>query len=559
MRRKSITIIAITFLLSIAISTHFSCNKSDELIVVPTYLDVSFPLLTLNYERYYGLKHDTRSIELVFSQDILEESVSGNLNFFDKKETLASNYDLVIEGKIIFIRFHNDFYLNDGWKYELSILKGLMSVEGKTVNIDEVFEFRTTASHISDGLSGNTNDTSRTLIAVISDVHFGDERATEGNYSWFGKNAAALEDFFVFIKNNKKVKELVILGDLFDEWMVPYKFQPFDSSVNITNSKEYFHAIANSTINRPVFDKLREISTGGEIDVIYVPGNHDMLITQDVIEEIIPNAKWKSEVTGLGKYKPVDEIVMEHGHRYDFFNCPQPLVNNGHILPPGYFVTRLYAAGLANRQQQYIKETYNATDDFEFITAWSVAIGYTIGNFMMDVDTLPMDSPGIMMSGIDGYYSSFSFIGARDMYATNIEEEWQNTQQINKVPVPLSVFFAIVNGAYLYGSAIYEYLIDYLAPDQPKIVAFGHSHKPEIKVFPFENAYTGIYANSGSWIDADQSSHKVRTFLIIDPGAWSGSELDVVTLYQYNLDSDRGGQGNTYKPLLLDEESIDIH
>jgi hypothetical protein len=52
-------------------------------------------------------------------------------------------------------------------------------------------------------------------------------------------------------------------------------------------------------------------------------------------------------------------------------------------------------------------------------------------------------------------FSNQSFHGARSMYASNIQQSWQNTQQINNVPVPMSVFFAIVNGAYLYGSAMY--------------------------------------------------------------------------------------------------------
>ncbi len=553
MRRESITIFVATLLLSITIISHFSCNKTDELIVVPTYLGVSFPLLTLNYDKYYRLDYDARSIELVFNEDILEESISGNLILSDKNGSLASDYDLLLEGKIIFIRFHNDFYLNNGWKYDLSISEGLKSVEGLTMSSNEIIEFRTTASHTPNGLSGNTSDTMRTIIAVISDIHCGDERATEGNYSWFGKNADALVDFLEFIKTNPRVKELVILGDLFDEWMVPYDHIPFDSSVNITNSKEYFHAIANSSVNKPVFDKLKEISTGGEIHVIYVPGNHDMLVTQEVVEELIPNAIWKSDVKGLGKYNPVDEIVMEHGHRYDFFNCPQPLVNDGHMLPPGYFVSRLYAAGLANRQQNK-KETISTANDVEFITAWTLALGYTMATFNMDPDTIPLDLKNVRMTGIDNYYSNQSFDGARNMYSANIEDLWQNTQQINNVPVSMSVFFAIVNGAYLYGSAIYEYLLDFFAPGAPKIVAFGHSHKPEIKVFPFENNYTGIYANSGSWLDADQSKYDVRTYLMISPGKWTGSDLDVVTLYQYNRDTENG---DTYKPKRLAEESIE--
>ena len=83
MKNQSINIISFVILLSIAISINFSCNKSDGLIVVPTYLDVDFPLLSLNYDRYYSLNHDVRSIELVFSQEIKKESVSGNLIFSD--------------------------------------------------------------------------------------------------------------------------------------------------------------------------------------------------------------------------------------------------------------------------------------------------------------------------------------------------------------------------------------------------------------------------------------------------------------------------------------------
>jgi hypothetical protein len=44
---------------------------------------------------------------------------------------------------------------------------------------------------------------------------------------------------------------------------------------------------------------------------------------------------------------------------------------------------------------------------------------------------------------------------------------------------------------------------------------------------------------------------------VINPGNWSGSELDVVSLYQYNLDSDQGGQNQTWRPVLIKEESIE--
>ncbi|MFH1297342.1 MAG: hypothetical protein ABIJ04_08740 [Bacteroidota bacterium] len=89
-----------------------------------------------------------------------------------------------------------------------------------------------------------------------------------------------------------------------------------------------------------------------------------------------------------------------------------------------------------------------------------------------------------------------------------------------------------------------------------KIVSFGHSHNPFLEVFPSGQDYTNIYANSGSWVDADQCKHNVRTFLVITPGKWTGSQLDGVRLYQYNLESNSGFPGSGYVPVLLAEESI---
>ncbi len=541
----------ILFILLLLILT--SCNNKDQ-VLIPVTPNVSFPLLVQKHDQYYSLENDCRSIEIVFSDNILSGSMDAAIDFTDKNGSLKGNYQLVNDGKIIFLRLNEGYNLRGGWKYDLNIDESILLLGDKPAKGSQKFEFRTNSKNLHEELTSVTGDTTeRTLIACISDIHCGDVRATNHNYSWFEKNAEALTKFLVYVENHPRIKQLVILGDLFDEWMVPYYSKPFDNEVNITNSKEYFKAISQNPVNKPIFDKLSEISTGGLIDVIYVPGNHDMLVTQDVITDLIPNAIWKSDALGLGKYNPVDKILMEHGHRYDFFNCPQPLINEGQILPPGYFVTRLYASGLASRNNSD-KNSRAVGSDIEFVTAWTAAFGYTIAYFNMDPDTIPMDSSMVKMSGIDGYTNDMSFNGALNMYDADIEELWKQTQEVNMVPNTLSVFLGLLNGTKLYGAALFEYLTNYFAKDQPKIVAFGHSHKPEIKVFPLEKHYTGIYANSGSWIDPDQSKYKTRTFLIIEPAKWSDSEIDVVSLYQFNKDSENNP--DDYKPYLISEESI---
>lgn len=528
-----------------------SCNKDDE-ILTEKFMNVSLPKLEFKHNKYYSIDYDERSIEMVFSEELDEGTINNCIFFTHNQGDLNSYYDLEVAGKILWMKFHSDFELKDGWKYLLTISTSLKSVAGESLRDNKTIELRTTSRHIGSAKIESGKSKQRTIIACISDIHMGDPRANENHYSWFGKNAEALEDFLEFINTNNEVSKLAILGDLFDEWLVPYTVNPFDPQSGITSSEDYYKAIANYSVNKPIVDKLRDIANKPEIDLLYVQGNHDMLLTKAILEEIIPGIKWETDVTGIGLYKPVSGIVMEHGHRYDFFNCPQPLVNQDHMLPPGYFISRLYAAGMEQSYDKLKQDLLPVKSSFEFITAWNLAVLYTLNDFQMDMPDMNLNN--VLMGGIDGYNDPFSFNGAMDMYSANIEDIWPQTQNFNEVPVPLTVFSAILNGTELYDAALTEYMQASSTGSQYRVVAFGHSHYPEILVHPPEN-YTCIYGNSGSWIDEDQSSHKVRTFLTVEPGEWSGSELDVVMLYQYNLNNDTTGV--KYKAELLAEDNID--
>lgn len=195
----------------------------------------------------------------------------------------------------------------------------------------------------------------------------------------------------------------------------------------------------------------------------------------------------------------------------------------------------------------------SSNGNMEFRLAWAVAYEYLKIHYDL---TVAADSANIRMGGIDGYNNFLSFNGVRDMFATNIEEVWPSTEVTNALPVSMPVLMAILNGnTDLSVSAFYEYM-GTVAPNRFKIVAFGHTHNPMLKVYPEGNQYRGIYANTGSWVNAELSNHPVRTFLVIKPGAWTGSDIDVVSLFQYNLDSGSGNPGTDYIPVLMAEESI---
>lgn len=528
-----------------------SCKKSES-PNEPLYLSVDLPKSTLQHDLYYSLDYLERSIELNFSRPLDSATIDGNITFSGKSGIPDSLYKVVFYGRKAIIAFQPGFQLQDGWRYQINITTGLKSTSGITMPSNTIIEIRTNAKQLF-----LANDTSgRNSVVCISDIHMGDPRAIANGYCWFSKNASALESLLDMALNSPQVRQVVILGDLFDGWVVPYRMTPFDSSNGITDSREYFLSVAGNPVNQNVISKLKAIASSGSIQLIYIPGNHDMLLTQEVLQEIIPGISWQGDSNGLGHYSPLSEIIMEHGHRYDFFNCPQPLSNPGHILPPGYFISRLDAEGLMEKGSSSHQMLKNGNGDVEFIAAWTAAYEYLKIHYDLNVAA---DSANIRMGGIDGYNNLLSFNGVRDMYAANIEDVWPSTEVINAMPVSMPALMAIVNGSTdLSFSASYEYMGS-AAPNRFKIVAFGHTHNPMLKVYPEGNQYTGIYANTGSWVNAEISSHPVRTFLVIKPGAWTGSDLDVVSLYQYNLDSGSGNPAPDYIPVLISEETIANH
>ncbi|MBW1945062.1 MAG: metallophosphoesterase, partial [Deltaproteobacteria bacterium] len=515
---------------------------------------------------YFSLDYRTRSIEIGFNMQLKPNSVPGNIDLYDKNGTLSENYSVEVDGNSVFIYFHDGYQLKPGWQFFLFVSEMVRSAWGHPMQQDTTFQIRTTSSHIlaEDAFIGGANQAERTNIVCISDVHMGEQRAVDRGYCWFIENADALLDFVQTMKGNKTVRELVILGDLFDEWLIPFDTQPFDGAVS--DSSEYFDAVRKAPTNTAIFDILSEISKGDEIDLIYVRGNHDMLTDQTTLEGLLPGVVFKGQIDGLGSYSPVDGVMMEHGHRYDFFNSPQPLVNPGHILPPGYFVSRLWAAGMEAEADQEGALPAGVTDEgpfgdqeFTFPLAWDVALIYSEAQFPALVPPWPND-PVILMTGIDGYPNPFSFDGAKEMYVNgDIETLWPETQDGNGVQATMPVAISILNG---HSDLFVQAQVEYLENEGRgiRIVVFGHTHEPMLDVFPPGENHTGIYANTGSWVNEASagyiggSADQVRTFVVYAPAAWTGSDLDVVTLYQYNLSND----GVTYEAVKLAEESLDV-
>jgi UDP-2,3-diacylglucosamine pyrophosphatase LpxH len=165
----------------------------------------------------------------------------------------------------------------------------------------------------------------------ISDIHLGDdaryndpipERGARFSPSAHGERLLNFLDKQI-LAGKDDVKDLVLLGDVFDTWVCPFDALP-PTYASIFESKE----------NRAILDGFRKVANTN-VNLYYLNGNHDYDLSEIQLQQAIPGI-----ITNPGCYEDdVLGIYAEHGHRFTLFNQSYPGVANG--LPIGYYITRL--------------------------------------------------------------------------------------------------------------------------------------------------------------------------------------------------------------------------
>jgi UDP-2,3-diacylglucosamine pyrophosphatase LpxH len=176
-------------------------------------------------------------------------------------------------------------------------------------------------------------------VAVISDVHIGQK-----NDGWFnGMYPAYLNIILYKIAFDSRIRKLIIVGDFFDTWLCPPEVVPFKNAAEIIHTWD-------DALFMPALKKCIEVCD----EVWYIPGNHDMGITQNDLDALTVNGK-TMQLKLPGTYSPevvfnapslTKQIRFEHGHAADLFNAPVDPADPDTLqgLPFGYYVTRLAAS-----------------------------------------------------------------------------------------------------------------------------------------------------------------------------------------------------------------------
>jgi UDP-2,3-diacylglucosamine pyrophosphatase LpxH len=193
----------------------------------------------------------------------------------------------------------------------------------------------TAAAATALGLAGGVQSAtgSRNKIVVLSDVHIGDNTPTV----WYQQRyhepyLAALLDHVV--ERADEITELVILGDFVDFWTYPPDRRP-PSFTDIS--------AANPGIFGPS-GKLTAAVKALQGRVSYVPGNHDMSITQADLDSLPLARGNRINLHGGEVYLPAaggGRLLMAHGNRWTMFNAPD-LATRLAPLPIGHFATRSF-------------------------------------------------------------------------------------------------------------------------------------------------------------------------------------------------------------------------
>ena len=337
----------------------------------------------------------------------------------------------------------------------------------------------------------------------ISDIHMGDERSMQGPhpYCWFNKNIPKLAKFLDDQLNAGDLKEVVILGDLFDQWVIPTDEEPLLS----------YEAICSNPANAPVVDKLKALAKSDEIKLAYVPGNHDMsmdtdgiAVTRRFLESTFPGILFFcNNNVPLGSYN-VGTLTAEHGDRYCLFNAPDTFDASDTFLPLGYFISRVVAHKVRSTgsSENYISILFtflkNYLDHPEYIPDLFMAIAEDAGLNENDV---------FKMTGVPGFPATITLGEVAGRFG-NLIQKWDNSP--GKAVDSGKAIVSDTGNLWLAANSVFHLST---APNI-NIVIFGHTHIADInRVFlrePGKGAdkskipCRSIYANCGSWVDQPQ-------------------------------------------------------
>lgn len=317
----------------------------------------------------------------------------------------------------------------------------------------------------------------------ISDIHMNAGKgfpAAKGKhpYEWLDlEEAKQFAKFLNTLNDPTKFQDVIIIGDLMDDWVYPVDIVP-----------PSLEAIIKAPINKGITQALKKLAKNKEITVVYLPGNHDMGVTLEIVEKHFKGMIFGGTASYNSAYRS-SRLLAEHGSAYAMFNAPDKINSPGTHLPLGYFISRVVATktrdtGSADRHYW----TY-ADDLLEILGPQKLAA--SVFESVLEEACLT-DSTEIRMPKRNGKSQIVTAKQVKEKYA-DLYDQWQETYGAGEA------FNAILTEIGFLGKKA-----DSLCKkSDTNVVIFGHSHDWKLdKDSWFVD--DRIYANCGTWCDGDK-------------------------------------------------------
>lgn len=314
----------------------------------------------------------------------------------------------------------------------------------------------------------------------ISDIHMNAGKGFQTDkgkhpYEWLGPaEANRFADFLNYLNDPDIVQEIIIIGDLMDDWVYPVDVVP-----------PSLESIVKAPINKKIVQALKKLCKNKKIVVLYLPGNHDMGVNIELIEKNFPGMIFGGTALYNSVYRS-SRLRAEHGSAYAMFNAPDAINSPGTRLPLGYYISRVVAT--KSRDTGSADRHYWTYADDLLETLGPQRLAANVFEAVLEEACLN-DKTKILMPKRNGKAVSVTVDQVKEKYAA-LYDQWQETYGAGVA------FKAMMAEIGFLGN-----LADRLCKkSDTNIVIFGHSHDWKLdkdKWFVDDR----IYANCGTWCD----------------------------------------------------------
>lgn len=367
-------------------------------------------------------------------------------------------------------------------------------------------------------------------LVIISDIHIGDNSPT----NWFQSSVHPpfLGKVLEYVRDNTDtIEELIILGDLVDQWMyTPTERPPSLVEIKAANPGIFGGEVSGQTVTGSLIETVDALDAAGG-KTTYITGNHDMFITpEEVSRTISPKIQTNS---GFRVYTPdagQGQIVCTHGHVFSLFNAQdyKNYPKNFKGLSLAHFISRLGARWAAQELKKEGKENSAQLPDTGDPVGWRFDAEAIIGlleSLLEDKDHISQLIMNALSEATGKVDDSFILMNGSKEKLRIVEEIYKPLYKAypdsTKTP-DLTVPFGDLPSLFALSGTDMENKIDHfgkeLAEKYP-LILMGHTHVPVLHHDEFWFHKKAIYANSGFWcpsVPDMENKGKYPTFVEVE-------------------------------------------